>query len=142
NEFASTQIPWIMCNGHAANSTIETCNGCNCFDDGWMDQHRRDHPDQPMLYTENWGWFQPWGQALGIRTPQDLSYSAGEWFAGGGAYLSYYMWHGGNHYGRTGGSCLTTASSDDVHLRVDGTPNEPKYTHLGRLQHLVTEHAQ
>ncbi|CAF1003610.1 unnamed protein product [Adineta steineri] len=142
NEFASTQIPWIMCNGHAANSTIETCNGCNCFDDGWLDQHRRDHPDQPMLYTENWGWFQPWGQALGIRTPQDLSYSAGEWFTGGGAYLSYYMWHGGNHYGRTGGSGLTTAYSDDVHLRADGTPNEPKYTHLGRLQHLVTELAQ
>ena len=38
NELASTEIPWIMCNGQAANSTIETCNSCNCLDDGWMDR--------------------------------------------------------------------------------------------------------
>jgi hypothetical protein len=141
NDFASTQIPWIMCNGAVANSTIGTCNGCNCFDNGWMDQHRRSHPDQPLLFTENWGWFQPWGEALGVRSPEDLSYSAAEWFANGGAYHSYYMWHGGNHYGRTGGAGLTTAYSDDVHLRADGTPNEPKYTHISRLQHIVADRA-
>ncbi|UJR18590.1 hypothetical protein I4U23_005497 [Adineta vaga] len=142
NDFASTQIPWIMCNGLAANSTIETCNGCNCFDDGWMDRHRRTYPNQPLLFTENWGWFQGWGEGLGIRTPEDLAYSVAEWFANGGAYHAYYMWHGGNHYGRTGGSGLTTAYSDDVILRADGTPNEPKFTHLNRLQRLLASQAQ
>jgi beta-galactosidase len=142
NDFASTKIPWIMCNGRSANSTIETCNGCNCFDNGWIDQHRHAHPDQPLLFTEDWGWFQPWGQALGIRTADDLSYAVAEWFAGGGAYHSYYMWHGGNHYGRTGGSGMVTWYSEDVVLRSDGTPNEPKYTHLRRLQQVIADRAQ
>ncbi len=103
NDFASMEIVWIMCNGVVANSTIETCNGFNCFDNGWMDQHRHYHPDQPLMFTENWGWFQAWGQGVYYRSPEDLSYSVAEWFADGGAYHAYYMWHGGNQYGRTSG---------------------------------------
>ncbi len=142
NELSSTQIPWIMCNGEAANSTIETCNSCNCLDDGWIDHHRKTYPDKPMLFTENEGWFQQWGEAIGIRKTSDIAYSVAEWFAGGGAYHSYYMWHGGNNYGRTAGSGITTLYADDVCLHADGTPNEPKYTQLSRLQHLIADHAE
>ncbi|CAF2383629.1 unnamed protein product [Rotaria sp. Silwood2] len=142
NELSSTQIPWIMCNGHAANSTIETCNSCNCLDDGWIDHHLHNDPDKPMLFTENEGWFQPWGEAVAIRTTADVAYSVAEWFAGGGSYHSYYMWHGGNHYGRTAASGITTMYADDVLLHADGTPNEPKYTQLSRLQHLIANYAQ
>ncbi|CAF3381904.1 unnamed protein product [Rotaria sp. Silwood1] len=142
NELSSTQIPWIMCNGHAANSTIETCNSCNCLDDGWIDHHLHDYPDKPMLFTENEGWFQPWGEAVAIRTTADVAYSVAEWFAGGGSYHSYYMWHGGNNYGRTAASGITTMYADDVLLHADGTPNEPKYTQLSRLQHLIANYAQ
>ncbi|CAF0987950.1 unnamed protein product [Adineta ricciae] len=53
NELASTEIIWIMCNGYAANSTIETCNSCNCLDDGWIDRHPYTYPGQPMLFTED-----------------------------------------------------------------------------------------
>jgi hypothetical protein len=73
NDFASTKIPWIMCNGRSANSTIETCNGCNCFDGGWMDRHRHTYPNQPLMLTENWGTFQLWGQVSGVRSSEDLS---------------------------------------------------------------------
>jgi beta-galactosidase len=142
NELAFMQIPWIMCNGRTAISTIETCNSCNCFDDGWMDQHVEHFPDKPMLFTENEGWFQSWGNAPAIRDPSDLGYSVAEWFSGGGAYHAYYMWHGGNNYGNTGGSGITTAYADDVCLHADGTANEPKYTHLSRLQHIVANSAQ
>ncbi|CAF3494799.1 unnamed protein product [Adineta steineri] len=142
NELSSTDIPWIMCNGRAANSTIETCNSCNCLDDGWIDHYRRDHPDKPMLFTENEGWFQPWGQAVAIRTTADVAYSVAEWFAGGGSYHAYYMWHGGNNYGNTAASGITTMYADDVLLHADGTPNEPKYTQLSRLQHLIADHAE
>ena len=142
NELAPTQIPWIMCNGHSANSTIETCNSCNCQEDGWMDRHRQSSPSTPMLFTENEGWFQPWGDAVAIRTPDDLGRSVAEWFAYGGAYHAYYMWHGGNNYGRTAGSGITTMYADDVCLHADGTPNEPKFTHLSRLQHLVAKYAE
>ncbi|CAF1207104.1 unnamed protein product [Rotaria sordida] len=142
NELSSAQLVWIMCNGHAANSTIETCNSCNCLDDGWIDNHRRDYPNKPMLFTENEGWFQAWGEAVAIRTTVDTAYSVAEWFAGGGSYHSYYMWHGGNNYGRTAASGITTMYADDVLLHADGTPNEPKYTQLSRLQHLIANYAQ
>jgi beta-galactosidase len=142
NELSFTDIPWIMCSGHAANSTIETCNSCNCFDDGWMYHHRIEHPDKPMIFTENEGWFQPWGEAIALRTTSNLAYSVAEWFAGGGAYHAYYMWHGGNNYGRTASSGVTTLYADDVLLHSDGTPNEPKYTQLGRLQHLIADRAE
>jgi hypothetical protein len=141
NELASTEIPWIMCNGLAANSTIETCNHCNCFPN-WMDTHQKTYPDKPMLFTENEGWFDQWGQALGIRTTSNLAYSVAVWFAAGGAYHAYYMWHGGNNYGRTAGSGVTTMYADDVCLHADGTPNEPKFTHLSRLQHLIADRAE
>jgi beta-galactosidase len=141
NELSSTQIPWIMCNGHSANSSIESCNSCNCVDDGWVDNHLKYHSDQPMIFTENEGLFHIWGAAVVIRPTTDLAYSVAEWFAAGGAYHAYYMWHGGNNYGRTAGSGITTMYADDVLLHSDGTPNEPKYTHLSRLQHLIGNRA-
>jgi hypothetical protein len=67
NDFASTEIVWIMCSGHSAKSTISTCNYCNCLNQGWVDQHHHDHPDQSMLFTEDEGWFQQWGQAKALR---------------------------------------------------------------------------
>jgi hypothetical protein len=82
------------------------------------------------------------GQAFAIRETFDIAYSVAEWFAAGGAYHSYYMWHGGNHYGNTACAGVTTLYADDVPLRSDGTPNEPKYTQLSRLQHLIADHAE
>jgi hypothetical protein len=142
NELSSTEIPWIMCNGKSANSTIETCNSCNCVSDGWVDQHRRNYPDQPLLFTENEGWFQVWGLPISLRKTSELAYSVAEWYAAGGAYHSYYMWHGGNNYGRIAASGVTTLYADDVCLHADGTPNEPKYTQLSRLQHLIADRAE
>ena len=142
NELSSTDILWTMCNGHSANSTILTCNSCNCLDDGWIDRHRQNFPDQPLLFTENEGWVQIWGEAVALRTTSDIAYSVAEWFAGGGAYHSYYMWYGGNNYGRTASAGITTMYADDVCLHADGTPNEPKYTQLSRLQHLIGNHAE
>ena len=142
NELSTAQIPWIMCNGYAANSTIETCNSCNCLDSGWMARHRATYPDQPLIVTENEGWFQQWGEAYTVRTTSNIAYAVASWFAAGGAYHAYYMWHGGNNYGRTAGSGIATWYADDVCLHSDGTLNEPKYTHLSRLQHLIAERAE
>jgi hypothetical protein len=142
HELSSTDVPWIMCGGNSANSTIETCNSCNCLDSGWIDRHRQNFSDQPLIFTENEGWFQQWGQAIAIRKTSDLAYSVAEWFAGGGAYHAYYMWHGGNNYGRTAAAGITTFYADDVCLHADGTANEPKYTQLSRLQHLIADRAE
>ncbi len=81
-------------------------------------------------------------KALAIRETSNLAYSVATWFAAGGAYHAYYMWFGGNNYGRTAGAGVTTWYADDVCLHADGTANEPKYTQLSRLQHLVAERAE
>ncbi len=107
-----------------------------------MDSYRRNYPDKPMMFTENEGWFQQLGDAIAIRTTSDLAYSVAEWFAGGGVYHSYSMWHGGNNYGRSAAAGVTTLYADDVCLHADGTPNEPKYTHLSRLQHLIADRSK
>jgi hypothetical protein len=52
-----------------------------------------------LMLTENEGWFQQWGVPLSIRKTSDLGYSVAGWFAAGGAYHAYYMWHGVNNYG-------------------------------------------
>ena len=142
HELASAEILWIMCNGRAANSTIETCNSCNCLDDGWIDRHRQTVVDRPMMFTENEGMYQSWGRAMSVRETSDLAYSVAGWFSGGGSYHAYYMWHGGNNYGHTAGSGIATKYADDVCLHSDGTPNEPKFTHLSRLQHLIADRAE
>ncbi len=46
-----------MCSGNTANLTSETCNSCNCLTDSWIDEHRKKYPNQPLLFTENEGWF-------------------------------------------------------------------------------------
>jgi hypothetical protein len=142
NELSSTEIPWIMCNGKSANSTIETCNSCNCIDDGWVDYHLKYHPDKPMMFTENENLFHTWGSPVVTRFPSAIAYSVAEWFAAGGAYHAYYMWYGGNNYGRTAGSGVATKYEDDALLHSDGTPNEPKYRHLRRLQYFIAQHAE
>ncbi len=39
------------------------------------------------------------------------------------------------------GSSITTLYADNVCLHSDGTPNEPKYTQLSRLQYFIADHA-
>jgi hypothetical protein len=52
------------------------------------------------------------------------------------------MWHSGNNYGQTACAGVTTLYSDDVSLHSDGTPNEPKYTQLSRLHHLIADYGE
>jgi beta-galactosidase len=140
-ESLKIDVPWIMCNGDSANNTINTCNSCNCVDDGYVTRHATQFPNQPLMFTENEGWFQNWGQVIGVRSAENLAYSVAAWIAAGGSYHAYYMWHGGNHFQLGAASGITNMYADDVNLHSDGTLNEPKYTHLGRLHKLVAKYA-
>lgn len=97
---------------------------------------------QPLMFTENEDGGQRWGNVIGLRIAADIGYSIAEWFAAGGFYHSYYMWFGGNNNERSASSCITTMYQHDACLHSDGTPNEPKYTHLSRLQHLIANYVK
>lgn len=128
-------IPWVMCNGESAPNTINTCNGFDCT--AYAESHAEMYPGQPLAWTENEGWFQIWSEVPGTgkdnRTPENVAYTIARWFARGGAHHNYYMWYGGNHFGRWAGASVTNMYADTVNLHSDGLHNEPKKTHLQRL---------
>jgi hypothetical protein len=134
-------IPWIMCNGDSANGTLNSCNDFNCVDDGYVARHAEKYPNKPLLLTENWSGYEIFGSDAGKRATDDLAYSVAGWVAAGGSYMSYYMWHGGNHYGISAAPSIATMYANDVNLRSDGTLHEPKYTHLGNLHKLIAKHS-
>ena len=135
----SPGIPFLMCNGYSASNTINTFNG----NDGsaYAEEHAKNYPGQPLAWTENEGWFQEWDKQPLIgrdnRTAQDMAYVVMKWFARGAAHHDYYMWYGGNNFGRLAGSCITTIYADGVNLHSDMLPNEPKKTHLSKLHDLL-----
>ena len=133
-------IPWIMCNGESASNTINTCNGNDCA--RYAEEHISKYPDQPLGWTENEGWYQSWTVEPNTdhdnRPASEMAYVLMKWIARGGSYHNYYMWYGGNNFGRkSAGSCITTMYADGVNLHSDGLPNEPKKTHLKRLHQIL-----
>ncbi|CAI5704049.1 hypothetical protein KXD40_002409 [Peronospora effusa] len=138
-----TSIPWVMCDANAAENTILSCNADNCFDFAVTNVH--DRPSDPLVWTEDEGWFQTWqkGKKRPLpndqRTPQDVAYAVAQWFAIGGAAHNYYMYHGGNNYGRGASAGVTTMYADGVNLHSDGLSNEPKRSHLRKLHKALIE---
>ena len=136
---AATEIPFLMCNGFSAPNTVNAFNG----NDGslYADAHSKDYPGQPLAWTENEGWFQEWDRepltGRDNRTPEDMAFVVMKWFARGGTHHNYYMWYGGNNFGRLVGSCITTMYADGVNLHSDMLANEPKKTHLSKLHDLL-----
>jgi hypothetical protein len=136
----NVNIPFIMCGGLFTNNTIESYNGCDGAD--WISGHWSRQTNTPTIWTENEGWFDQWGLARAIRTPEDVAYTVARWFSNGGDIHVYYMWFGGNHYESWGGAGVANMYANDVLLHSDATPNEPKYTHLAKLHLLVRKYAE
>ena len=142
-ETVNASIPFLMCNGYSANNTINTCNGNDCAE--YAEEHVQKFPGQPMVWTENEGWFQSWNYLPGTkhdnRTAEDVANVVMKWFARGGSYHNYYMWYGGNNFGRRAGSCIATEYANYVNLYSDALPNQPKRAHLQRLHYLLIEYS-
>ena len=130
-------LPWIMCVQDNVPSVINTCNGFYC--DNWV-AHDRKYWDQPGMWTENWsGWFSYWGDVKPTRPTADLAFAVARWFARGGTYNAYYMWHGGTNFGRMAGYKILTSYDYDAPLDEYGFEAEPKYSHLKRLHEILNE---
>jgi hypothetical protein len=99
------------------------------------------HPDQPALWTEFWpAWYDTFGYPNHKRTPQDMGYALARFFAGGGAGMNYYMWHGGTNFGREAMYLQTTSYSFDAPLDDFGLVTT-KYYHMSRLHHILADYA-
>ena len=137
-------IPWLMCNGRSAKNVINTCNGNDCTK--YAEGHARNYPGQPLMWTENEGWYQEWSRpsdySWNNRSPQDMAFVILKWIARGGAHHNYYMWYGGSNFGRWGGSAITPMYADGVNLHFDGLPNEPKKSHLQQMHQVLAQSAE
>ena len=123
-------IPWVMCFGGMPGA-LETIN--------WFYGHERiaghqaEHPDQPLLWTENWtGWYDTWGVPHHVRCAEDEAYGALRFVAAGGTGVNYYMWHGGTNFGREAMYLQTTSYDYDAPLDECGLPTT-KSNHIARL---------
>eukprot|EP01084_Bolivina_argentea_P266160 451347_1 len=137
-------IPWVMCNGESSNLTINTCNGNDCYK-GYLPNHLKNYPNQPLGWTENEGWFQAWqGDSYNAnktsgnnRSPENMGYVVAKWMGGGASHHNYYMYFGGNHLGNYAGSGITNYYADGVNYHADGLPHEPKRSHLAILHQIL-----
>ncbi|KAE9345752.1 Beta-galactosidase 11 [Phytophthora fragariae] len=138
-----TSIPWVMCYANAAENTILSCNDNDCVD--FAVKHVKERPSDPLVWTEDEGWFQTWAEEKekplpnDQRTAEDMAYAVARWFAVGGASHNYYMYHGGNNFGRAASAGVTTKYADGVNLHSDGLSNEPKRSHLRKLHEALIE---
>ncbi len=68
-----------------------------------LDDFQEAYPDMPPLWTEHWpGWFNTFGHAPRLRSPESVAHGTAQFFAKGGAGVSYYMWHAGTNFQREG----------------------------------------
>jgi len=142
---SAVPVPIIMCNGDSAPNTINSCNGNECT--GFIEKNGQSGKiliSQPALWTEDEGGFQVWGESPSKiisyfwgRNTSDVAYTALQWVARGGSHFNYYMYYGGNNFGRTAGSGITTMYASDVPICPDTFPHEPKFSHLGLLHSVI-----
>ena len=130
-----------MCLNDDVPTVISTCNGFYC--DNWIGKHNRLKPSEPHMYTELWsGWFQFWKDARPTRPAEDVAFSVARWVARGGTYFSYYMWHGGTNFGRTGADFQTTSYDYDAPITEYGFPAVPKFNHIKRLHDVLIANSE
>ncbi|KAI3661154.1 hypothetical protein MP638_005591 [Amoeboaphelidium occidentale] len=139
------ELPWFVCQQKLnVPVVINTCNGFYCHE--WIERKVFPYSKQPAMFTENWtGWFARWGDVWPRRPVEDLAYGVALWYAHGGTYNAYYMWHGGTNFGRWAGGPqgnqigpgFITSYDYDAPLNEYGYPHEPKYSQLKRLNNLL-----
>ena len=59
------------------------------------------------------------------------------WYARGGSHMNYYMWTGGNNYGRWTGDSITHMYAVDAILCPDGLRHEPKFSYTTAMHSAI-----
>ncbi|KAF8388824.1 hypothetical protein HHK36_025504 [Tetracentron sinense] len=127
-------VPWVMGKqDDAPDPIIDTCNDYYC---DWFSPNKE---YKPKLWTEAWtGWFTEFGGPVPHRPVEDLAFAVARFIQKGGAFINYYMYHGGTNFGRTaGGSFVTTSYDFDAPIDEYGLLRQPKWGHLKDLHRAI-----
>ncbi|KAH7657472.1 Beta-galactosidase protein [Dioscorea alata] len=129
-----TGVPWVMCKQQdAPDPVIDTCNGFYC------DYFTPNKAYKPKMWTEAWtGWYTGFGGAVPHRPVEDLAFAVARFIQKGGAFINYYMYHGGTNFGRTaGGPFIATSYDYDAPIDEYGLLRQPKWGHLRDLHKAI-----
>ncbi|KAJ8774236.1 hypothetical protein K2173_009667 [Erythroxylum novogranatense] len=129
-----TGVPWVMCKqDDAPDPVINACNGFYC------DYFSPNKPYKPKMWTEAWtAWFTEFGGPVPYRPAEDLAFAVARFIQKGGAFVNYYMYHGGTNFGRTaGGPFIATSYDYDAPLDEYGLLRQPKWGHLKDLHRAI-----
>ena len=149
------EVPFLWCGGTVANFQgpepfLWAFNGDDVADAG--DTFGAQTPQYPLLWTENEGWYHPWGTSpidggLGAgfvenpdRSARDVAFAVARWVAHGGAFMNYYMYFGGQHHGNSAAAGVMNSYADGANVHADTLPNEPKASHLAALHTLMMKY--
>ncbi|RYQ98337.1 hypothetical protein Ahy_B08g094391 isoform B [Arachis hypogaea] len=129
-----TGVPWVMCKqDDAPDPMINTCNGFYC------DYFSPNKAYKPKMWTEAWtAWFTEFGGSVPYRPAEDLAFAVARFIQKGGAFVNYYMYHGGTNFGRTaGGPFIATSYDYDAPIDEYGLLRQPKWGHLKDLHRAI-----
>ncbi|XP_022991144.1 beta-galactosidase 16-like [Cucurbita maxima] len=131
-----TGVPWIMCKqDNAPDPVINTCNGLKCGETF----AGPNSPNKPSLWTENWTtYYQVYGGEPYARSAEDIAFHVALFIAAKkGAFVNYYMYHGGTNFGRSAAAYMITGYYDQAPLDEYGLIREPKWSHFKELHAAV-----
>ncbi|KAF7837990.1 beta-galactosidase-like isoform X1 [Senna tora] len=132
----NTGVPWVMCKqDDAPDPVIDACNGYYC------ENYTPNKSYKPKMWTENWtGWYTEFGAPVPKRPAEDVAFSVAKFIQNGGAFVNYYMYHGGTNFGHTaGGPFIATSYDYDAPIDEYGLLNEPKWGHLRDLHKAIKQ---
>ena len=143
-----TGIPWSFCNNSGSCNLPDTPGmvftaNAGVGPDHWFDAGMYDHyTSQPAIWSEVEQGFTEWNGDNDDETSVDaLAQELTRWYAKGGGGHSLYMFNGGNNYQWTAGDDDTTKYASYACVEpVLQRPNEPTYSHVRKLYHVLREH--
>ena len=158
----TTMVPWNLCHDEGDCTTVNHAPGApadgkgraictiNGFWEeqrtmdphqpsvGWIADQRRGNPKQPLMWTEDQGWFDQWGVAQRVRYSSDQAYGILRAFANGLAYHSFYMVTGGSNFGLQSGGEVVTAYAPDTVIDYLLLRHQPRFDYYGKMFKTLT----
>ena len=158
----TTMVPWNLCHDQGPCSVINKAPGApadgkgraictiNGFWEelrtsdphqpsmGWISEQRENNPKQPLMWTEDQGWFDQWGVAQRVRFSSDQAYGILRAFANGLSYHSFYMVTGGSNFGLQSGGEVVTAYAPDTVIDYLLLRHQPRFDYYGKMFKTLT----
>lgn len=142
---ATSAVPWLLCHdlalcarvNNGTDAALCTINGF--WEDGstegvqqpspaFVRGQRALNPRQPIMWTEDQGWFNDWSTGQRVRRTSDILYGVSRSLAWGVTHHNFYMLTGGSNFAYSAANGVTTAYAPDTAIDYLLLRHEPKFS--------------